>query len=73
MESLPLDPSLPGVRLLQHWIREKTVVSLQVQGGQDFEGVLDWQDPEFLALRYREQTNPILIRRQSVVLIRSLG
>ncbi|MFO7629479.1 MAG: hypothetical protein R6W06_08185 [Prochlorococcaceae cyanobacterium] len=73
METIPLDPSLPGVRLLQHWIREKTVVSLQVQGGQQFEGVLDWQDPEFLALRAQGQDAPVLIRRQALVLIRSLG
>lgn len=73
METLPLDPSLPGVRLLQHWIRDKTMVSLQVQGGLEFEGVLEWQDPEFLALRHRDQQSPILIRRQALLLIRSLG
>ena len=50
METTPLDSSLPGVRLLQSWIRERCPLSIEVLGAERVEGRLVWQAPEFLAL-----------------------
>ena len=50
MDTSPLDPSLPGVRLLQSWIREKNPISVEVLGAERVEGRLVWQDSEFLAI-----------------------
>ena len=46
METTPLDPSLPGVRMLQTWIRE----GLAVLDHERTEGRLIWQDLEFLSI-----------------------
>ena len=56
METAPLDPSLPGARLLQSWIREQLPLSIAVVGQESIEGRLIWQDPEFLAIE-RSGTN----------------
>ena len=40
METSPLDPSLPGVRLLQSWIREQLPLSIAVVGQEPIEGRL---------------------------------
>jgi hypothetical protein len=45
METTPLDSSLPGVRLLQSWIRERCPLSIEVLGAERLEGRLVWQDP----------------------------
>lgn len=68
-----LDTSLPGVRQLQNWIRLKTAVRVQLTDGTKLDGLLDWQDVEFLALRLPNDADPVLIQRQSVAVIRSLG
>ena len=69
METSPLDPSLPGVRLLQTWIREQSPISVEVIGAERVEGRLIWQDSEFLAIERR----PTLVSRRQVCVIRSLG
>ena len=58
METPPLDPSLPGVRLLQIWIREQLPLSIAVVGNETIEGRLIWQDPEFLAIERAGSTGP---------------
>ena len=68
METTPLDPSLPGVRMLQTWIREGLAVLEQ----ERIEGRLIWQDPEFLALERLGSTRPVLIARRHITLIRSI-
>ena len=73
MEPSPLNPSLPGVRLLQHWIREKRPLSIDVIGHERWEGRLIWQDPEFLALEVNNSSEPTLINRSQVSIIRPLG
>ena len=73
MESSPLDPSLPGVRLLQSWIRDKSPVSVDVIGAERIEGRLVWQDSEFLAIERIAGSRPTLINRRQVCVIRSLG
>lgn len=61
METAPLDPSLPGVRMLQNWIREGLAVSIAILDQERIEGRLIWQDPEFLALERLGSTRPVLI------------
>jgi host factor-I protein len=72
METLPLDPSLPGVRQLQTWIRQQALLRIDLGAGQALEGVLQWQDPEFLALR-TTAPHPMLINRRAVLMIQVLG
>ena len=55
METTPLDSSLPGVRLLQSWIRERCPLSIEVLGAERLEGRLVWQDPNFWRSNGRER------------------
>ena len=73
MESSPLDPSLPGVRLIQSWIRDKSPISVDVIGAERIEGRLVWQDSEFLAIERSPGNHPTLVNRRQVCVIRSLG
>ena len=73
METSPLDPSLPGVRLLQSWIREQLPLSIGVVRQEPIEGRLVWQDPEFLAIERAGASRPVLINRRQISVIRSLG
>ena len=73
METSPLDPSLPGVRLLQSWIREQLHLSTGVVGQEPIEGHLIWQDPEFLAIERAGTSRPLLINRRQISVIRDLG
>ena len=66
-------PSLPGVRQLQSWTRDQRVISVELVNGNSLEGVLQWQDPQFLALRRSASEEPVLISRQAVLMIRLLG
>ena len=73
MDTSPLDPSLPGVRLLQSWIREKSPISVEVLGAERVEGRLVWQDSEFLAIERNAGNRLILVSRRQVCVIRSLS
>ena len=73
METSPLDPSLPGMRLLQTWIREQSPISVEVIEAERVEGRLIWQDSEFLAIERSAGSRPTLVSRRQVCVIRSLG
>ena len=73
METTPLDSSLPGVRLLQSWIRERCPLSIEVLGAERLEGRLVWQDQEFLAIERPGAQRPVLIGRRQICVIRPLG
>ncbi|WP_115121582.1 hypothetical protein [Synechococcus sp. UW105] len=73
MNSTHFDPSLPGVRQLQAWTREQRLLRIELLNGSSHEGVLLWQDPEFLAVLRSDASEPILITRRSLTLIRPLG
>ena len=73
MDTSTLDPSLPGVRLLQSWIREKSPISVEVLGAERVEGRLVWQDSEFLAIERNAGSRLILVSRRQVCVIRSLS
>ncbi|MCP9884083.1 hypothetical protein KBY97_02920 [Synechococcus sp. ATX 2A4] len=71
MEITTLDPSLPGVRQLQQWIRGRNPLELLLVDSVQVTGTLLWQDPEFLALRGENDADPVLINRRMVVSIRT--
>ena len=73
METSPFDASLPGVQVLQIWIRQKLPLSVVVVGQESIEGRLIWQDPEFLAIERVGASRPVLINRRHISVIRSLG
>ena len=72
METTPLNTSLPGVRLLQLWIRKKIPVSLSLINTELLDGEILWQDSEFIALQPSNQRGPVLINRQQISTIRPL-
>ena len=73
METSPLDPSLPGVRLLQTWIREHLPLNIGVVGQDPVVGLLIRQDPEFLTIERAGAIRPVLINRHQISVGRSLG
>ena len=73
MDDTSFDPSLPGVRQLQTWTREQRLLRLELPNGTVQEGVLQWQDPEFLALRRTDASELVLINRRHILVIRPLG
>ena len=72
MDAAGFDPSPPGIRLIQSWMREQRVLSIELVDGRRLDGQLDWQDPQYLALRRDGSTDPILIARHAVITIRPL-
>ena len=69
----PIDPSLPGIRMLQSWIREQLPLSIDLVSQERLEGRLIWQDSEFLAIERPGAQRPVLISRRHVTVIRTLG
>ena len=67
-----LDTSLPSIRLLQDLIRNHQLVQIKIITGESLEGVLAWQDVDYLALREPMGESLLLINRESVVLVRCL-
>ncbi|MEY4353499.1 MAG: hypothetical protein RLZZ609_1740 [Cyanobacteriota bacterium] len=67
-----LDTSLPSVRHIQELIRTRSVVSLSLIGGQEVEGVIKWQDPQFLAVRQSANQPLVMVNRQAITLLRAL-
>ena len=72
MDDTSFDPSLPGVRQLQTWTREQRLLRLELPNGTVQEGVLQWQDPDFLALRRTDASELVLINRRQILVIRPL-
>jgi len=70
---LEMNTNLPGVRLLQKWIREKHELRIQLVDGSAMEGYLQWQDPEFLALIAEGKGVPDLLSRSHVVRITAIN
>ena len=72
MDSSGFDPSLPGIRLIQSWIREQRVIGIELNDGRRLDGRLAWQDPQYFALQREENEDPVLISRRAVLTIRPL-
>ena len=71
--STALDTSQPSIRHLQDLIRHKTPVAVQVPGVGELEGILHWQDIDYLALKQDENRPLTLINRAAAATIRALG
>jgi len=67
-----LDTSLPSIRHLQDLIRTHKPVQIKINTGESLEGVLAWQDVDYLALREPMGESLLLINREAVVLVRCL-
>jgi host factor-I protein len=72
MEPSSFDPSLPSIRLLQTWIRERKILSLELTDGRRLIGVLIWQDHHCLCLQPTDSDEPVLISRGAMLLVRPL-
>ena len=72
MDSSGFDPSLPGIWLIQSWIREQRVIGIELNDGRRLDGRLAWQDPHYLALQREDSVDPVLINRVAVLTIRPL-
>ena len=68
-----LDTGLPSVRHVQELIRTRAMVGLHLVGGEVLRGTLRWQDHDFLALEPEPGRPLVLINRNSVAVLRSLG
>jgi host factor-I protein len=68
-----LDTSLPSIRHLQDLIRNHKPVQIKIITGESLEGVLAWQDVDYLALREPMGESLLLINREGVVLVRCLS
>jgi host factor-I protein len=68
-----LDTSLPSIRHLQDLIRNHKPVQIKIITGESLEGVLAWQDVDYLALREPMGESVLLINREAVVLVRCLS
>ena len=73
MDSTGFDPSLPGIRLIQSWIREQRILGIELNDGRRLDGRLTWQDPQFFALQREESSEPLLINRLAVLTIHPLA
>lgn len=70
--STTLDTTQPGIRHIQNLIRNRTPVSVVVHGGFELEGLIQWQDLSYLAIR--QEGRPItLVNRGAITIIRTLG
>ena len=73
MESTGFDPSLPGIRLIQSWIREQRVLGIELNDGRRLDGCLAWQDRQYFALQREDSNDPVLINRLAVLTISPFG
>jgi host factor-I protein len=68
-----LDTSSPSVRHLQDLIRSRSLVHIEMSGGQTLTGQIKWQDHQFIALQPDPTLPLVLVNRERVALLRSLG
>ena len=68
-----LDTTLPSVRHIQDLIRNRCAVHIEMAGGFSMEGVIKWQDHEFIALRQDPSLPLALLNRSNVAVLRALG
>ncbi|MEI6380786.1 MAG: RNA-binding protein hfq [Cyanobacteriota bacterium ELA615] len=65
------DTGSPTVRHIQSYIRENSIVEIQMSTGEIFSGNILWQDGECICLILKTQQKKVLLWRQSLVYIRS--
>jgi host factor-I protein len=68
-----LDTSQPGIRQIQAWIRSRALLSVQLLDGTRLEGLVRWVDCDYLALQPEQDSEPVLLNRQAIALLRALA
>ena len=68
-----LDTTLPSVRHVQELIRIRTPVNVVLVSGQEFDGIIRWQDSHFLAMSTEPGTPLLLISLPAVMSLRALS
>lgn len=68
-----LDTTSPSVRHLQDLIRNRSLVHIEMTGGQTVTGTIKWQDHQFIAIRQDPTLPLVLVNRDMVVLMRGLA
>jgi host factor-I protein len=66
------DPSQPGIRWLQRWIRDRTPIQVELQGGRLLQGCPQWVDGDHLALLTDAGGEPLLVNRRAIAVIQAL-
>lgn len=70
--STSFDTTQPGIRHIQNLIRNRTPVSVVVDGGIEIEGLIQWQDPAYLAIS--QEGRPLtLVNRAAITILRAQG
>jgi host factor-I protein len=67
----PLDTSLPSVRNLQGFVRDKKPVELKLLTGDIFKGTLNWIDPDCLCLQ-NGSGEVLLVWRQALAYVKAV-
>jgi sRNA-binding regulator protein Hfq len=68
-----LDTDQPGTRHIQNLIRRKAPVTIEIGAGRQLEGVIRWQDLQFLALDTGGDQPLTLVNRHALILLREQG
>jgi host factor-I protein len=68
-----LDTTLPSVRHVQELIRIRTPVNVVLLSGTELDGIIRWQDNQYIALNVEPGTPLILINRDAIALLRALN
>jgi host factor-I protein len=63
--SSEFDTSLPSIRLMQSYVKEKAAIDLRLNDGSTLSGRLLWIDPNFLCVVDASEKQ-ILVRRNSI-------
>lgn len=66
--SSEFDTSLPSIRLLQRYVKEKAAIDVRLNDGSTLSGKLLWIDPIFLCVLDSSEKN-VLVRRESIATI----
>jgi host factor-I protein len=65
----PLDTSLPSVRQIQHYARDKQGVVVQLTTGASLAGQIFWQDPNCLCIK-EESGELVMVWRHALASLR---
>ena len=68
-----LDTTLPSVRNVQELIRIRTPVNVMLLTGQEWDGIIRWQDTHFLAMTTEPGTPLMLISLTAIASLRALS
>lgn len=68
-----VDTTSPSYRHLQELIRHGAPVQLEIEGGGNVQGTIQWQDSAFLAINEDPQRPVVIVNRDKLLLLRVLA